>query len=113
MILSRGRAVLPVLLVLASPAGAAAGDLAACTPLVLKDPASEAASLCLYELAAGTGPSRVAAARELEELQAAYPDEPWPAIHLGYVRWLTGARDDAEKLYRGAIGIAAGRGQPR
>jgi CHAT domain-containing protein/tetratricopeptide (TPR) repeat protein len=49
----------------------------------------------------------------LEELQTTYPDEPWPAIHLGHVRWLTGARDDAEKLYRGAIGIAAGRGRPR
>jgi len=113
MIFFRGRVALPVLLVLASPAGTAARDFDACAPLVLKDPASEAASQCLYEVAAGTGPSRAAAARELEELQASYPDEPWPAIHLGYARWLAGARDEAERLYRRAIRIAVRRGQPR
>src|SRR5688500_7267211 len=113
MILTRGRAAIPLLLLLAGPAGVAAKDLAACAPIVAKEPGSEAASLCLYDLAAGTSPSRASATRKLEELQAAHPDEPWPAIYLGYVRWLTGARDEAEKSYRRAIEVAVGRGQPR
>src|SRR5215217_70151 len=113
MIFSRGRVALSALLILASPASGAAKDLAACAPLVSKDPGSEAASVCLYDFAEGASPSRAAATRKLEELQAAHPDEAWPSLYLGYVRWLTGALDEAEKLYRGAIAIAVGRGQPR
>ena len=105
-----GRVAVPVLLLLASPTGIAAQNLSTCAS---KDPESEAASLCLYQLAEGTGPFREAAARKLEELRTAHPDRSWPALYAGQVRWLAGDKKEAEELYRRAIEIAAGRGQPR
>jgi CHAT domain-containing protein len=103
-------------LILAGPVLARAfpqPDLAKCQEQLARDPDGEAPAQCLYELATGTGLSRTAAARRLEELTAEPTRNPWFLINLGKLKWQT--RDaaevrEAEELYRRGAEMANRRG---
>src|SRR5215210_2920130 len=103
-------------LILAVPALARASspsDLTRCREQLALAPDGEAPALCLYDLATGTGLSRMAAARRLEELTAEHPESPWFLLYLGKLKWQT--RDPAEvresgELYRRSAELARRRG---
>jgi CHAT domain-containing protein/tetratricopeptide (TPR) repeat protein len=112
----RARAVLILPLFAIPPARAAVpADLPACEALLARS-RSEDAALCLYEVAAGKGPSRTAAARRLEVLRAKHPEDPWFSLQLARYKWRTqDPREmaEAERLYRRTAELAADTRLPR
>ncbi|MEA2559153.1 MAG: hypothetical protein QOH06_657 [Acidobacteriota bacterium] len=104
--------------ILAIPALAGASppsDLEICEQHLARSPGEEAPALCLYEAAAGNGPSRAAAARRLEELAAKHSEDPWLLIYLGRLKWQTHEPGEVQKaadLYLLAAGMAGRRGMP-
>src|SRR5687768_15782725 len=64
------------------------GALATCEEQLSRGPDREEPARCLYELAAGPSPFRVAAARRLQELIEKHPENPWFPIYLGKAKAL-------------------------
>jgi len=72
----------------------------------------EAPARCLFELAARAGPKREGAVKQLRELAAEHPGNPWFPIYLGKIERLDGEVEKAEKLFVLAADIAARRRMP-
>lgn len=99
------------ILAIPAPAGASPqSDLAACEEHLARSPGGEAPALCLYEVAAGNGPSRTAASRRLGELAAKHPEDPWLQLYLGKLKRQTGEVEEAAGLYLRAADMAGRRG---
>jgi CHAT domain-containing protein len=102
--------------ILAIPALAGASpqpDLDACEQHLARSAGGEAPALCLYQVATGSGPSRTAASRRLEELATRHPEDPWLLLYLGKLKRQTHKLDEvqeAARLYLLAADIASRRG---
>jgi CHAT domain-containing protein/tetratricopeptide (TPR) repeat protein len=102
------------ILAIPAPAGASPQpDLEVCEQHLARSPGGEAPALCLYQVAAGNGPSRAAASRRLEELAAKHPGDPWLLLYLAKLKRQThqpGEVRKAAELYLLAAGMAGRRG---
>ncbi|HVG11089.1 MAG TPA: CHAT domain-containing protein [Thermoanaerobaculia bacterium] len=76
-------------------------ELAACERKLALALGQEEPARCFYDLATGSGPSRIAAANRLQQLIEKHPESPWFPIYLGKVKQAGDLADlkKAESLY--------------
>src|SRR5215203_5594602 len=90
------------------------GALATCEEQLLRGPDWEEPARCLYELAAGPSPFRVAASHRLQELIEEHPENPWFPIYLGKTKALEPEElTTAEDLYSLGARLAVQRGMAK